>query len=75
MLFLGKVEMYLLLGGFGICVDLVVYLGYLILFFYDLMVVKLIVYGKICEEVIVKMKCVFSEFVIEGVYIIILFYL
>lgn len=52
MFFFGKVEMYLFFGGYGVCVDSVVYLGYEIFLFYDLMVVKLIVMGKDWNEVI-----------------------
>lgn len=75
MLLSGEIKMYLFSGGFGVCVDLVVYLGYFIFLYYDSMIVKVIIYGKMRDEVIVCMKCVLSEFVIEGIEIIILFYL
>lgn len=42
-------------GGMGLCVDSVMYLGYLILFYYDLMIVKVIVYGENCFDVLMKM--------------------
>lgn len=51
----------------GCCVDSGVRVGDEILFFYDLMVVKLIIYGVICEIVLVKMCCVLGEMELVGI--------
>lgn len=53
---------------------MVVYVGYSILFYYDLMIVKLICWVCICEECIMKMEWVLDEFIIEGIKIMVLFY-
>lgn len=47
----------------------------MILLYYDLMVVKLIIYELIWDEVIMVGICVLSEFVVFGIDIIILFYI
>lgn len=39
----------------------------MIIFFYDLMIVKVIVYGEICEEVILKLYDVLEELKVEGI--------
>lgn len=56
MLCLGIINgLYLFVGGMGLCVDLVVYIGYIIFFYYDSMIVKVIVYGENCFDVFMKM--------------------
>lgn len=52
MLVLGEIKFYFFLGGLGVWIDLVVYLNYKILLYYDLMIVKVICYVEIWEEVI-----------------------
>lgn len=63
----GKIETYLVPGGFGVRVDSAAYQGYSISPFYDSMVAKLIVHGNTREEAIARMKRALSEFVVEGV--------
>lgn len=63
----GKVNMYLVPGGFGVRVDSAVYPGYTIPPYYDSMVAKLITYGATREEAVAKMKRALDEFLIEGV--------
>jgi len=54
-------------GGHGVRIDSHVYAGYVIPPNYDSLIAKLIVSGQTREEVIVRMKRVLEEFVIEGV--------
>jgi acetyl-CoA carboxylase biotin carboxylase subunit len=63
----GKVENYMLPGGFGVRIDSAVYSGYEISPFYDSMVAKVIVWGKDRQEAIQRMKRALDEFVIEGI--------
>lgn len=56
-------------------IELVCYINYMILFYYDFMVVKFIVYEFICEELIMIGICVLSEYFVLGIDIMILFYL
>lgn len=63
----GKVENYLAPGGIGIRIDSAVYPGYVIPPFYDLMVSKVITFGRNRDEAISRMKRALDEFVIEGV--------
>lgn len=63
----GKVNMYIVPGGFGVRIDSAVYPGYTIPPHYDSMVAKLITYGKTREEAIMKMRRALDEFIIDGV--------
>lgn len=63
----GKVEKYLVPGGFGVRVDSCVYSGYVISPFYDSLIAKVLVWGKTRPEAIARMKRALSEFVIEGI--------
>lgn len=54
--------------------DFYVYIDYEILFYYDFLIGKLIVWGYNCFIVIQRMKCVLRECVVMGVLIIIGFY-
>lgn len=54
--------------------DFYVYIDYEILFYYDFLIGKLIVWGYDCFIVIQRMKCVLRECVVMGVLIIIGFY-
>jgi len=54
-------------GGHGVRIDSHIYAGYVIPPNYDSLIAKLIVSGQTREEVIVRMKRVLEEFVIEGV--------
>jgi acetyl-CoA carboxylase biotin carboxylase subunit len=63
----GKVEKYMLPGGFGVRIDSAVYSGYEISPYYDSMVAKVIVWGKDRQEAIQRMKRALDEFVIEGI--------
>lgn len=71
---LGKIVFFYSFKGYGVWVDISVYVGYIILFYYDFMIVKFICWVLICEECIKKMECVLDEFIIEGVKIIVFFY-
>lgn len=64
---LGKVEMYLPPGGYGVRVDSAVFAGCEISPFYDSMAAKVIVWGKDREEAIWRMKRALDEFVISGI--------
>lgn len=50
--YLGCISGYLLLGGFGVRMDFYVYIDYEILFYYDFLIGKLIVWGYDCFIVI-----------------------
>lgn len=56
----GKISKILFLGGFNVCFDFYIYLDYEVLFFYDLMLGKLIVFVFIRKEVMCKM-CIVLE--------------
>lgn len=70
----GKIQFFYSFKGYGVCVDMYVYVGYIIFFYYDLMIVKLICRVLIREECIIKMERVLDEFIIEGVKIMVFFY-
>lgn len=42
-LLLGKIIVLYVFGGYGVCLDMYVYVGYIILFNYDFMIVKFII--------------------------------
>lgn len=65
--------MFYLLGGLGVCWDLYIYVGYIVLLYYDFMIGKLIIYGESCDEVIVCMCYVLDELVVDGIKINVLF--
>ena len=71
----GKVEQYIVPGGFGVRIDSSVYPEYYINPFYDSMVAKLITRGENRREAIATMKRALKEFKIEGVKTTIPFYL
>lgn len=70
----GKIICYYVFGGFGVCIDMVIYIGYIILLYYDLMCLKLIVWVLIWEEVFDCGLCVFDDMCVQGVKIIVLYY-
>lgn len=50
MLDIGKIDMYCLLGGFGVCLDVGnVYFGYVVIFYFDFLLVKVCMYGFFFE--------------------------
>lgn len=50
---IGKIDMYCLFGGFGVCLDVGnVYVGYVVMLYFDLLLVKVCMYGVIFEIVI-----------------------
>src|SRR5690625_1670322 len=63
----GKVNQYIVPGGFGVRVDSAVYTGYTVQPFYDSLIAKLIVHGKDREDAILKMKRALAHFKIEGI--------
>lgn len=63
----GKVERWIVPGGYGVRIDSFVYQGYSILPFYDSMVAKLIVWAPDRNEAIKKMDRALNEFVVEGI--------
>lgn len=63
----GKIDQFLVPGGFGVRVDSSVYSGYVIPPMYDSMVGKLIVHAPSREEAILRMKRALGEMVITGV--------
>lgn len=71
---LGKIIQYYVFGGFGVWMDLVIYDGYKILFYYDSLIGKLIVYGCDWFEVLVCLDCVLGELIVDGVDIIVLLF-
>lgn len=71
----GCIMGWLFFGGLGVCVDSYVYMGYDILFFYDFLIGKLIVWGKDCDYVMMWMKWVLNECVVIGILIMVEFYL
>lgn len=56
LLSLGKIICFYVFGGFGVCWEFYIYVGYIVLLYYDLMIGKLICYGENCDVVIVCMK-------------------
>ncbi|QQN74636.1 acetyl-CoA carboxylase biotin carboxylase subunit [Croceicoccus sp. YJ47] len=63
----GQVTSYHAAGGMHVRVDSGLYAGYRIPPFYDLMIAKLIVYGRTREGCIMRLKRALGEMVIEGV--------
>ncbi len=63
----GKVNQYIVPGGFGVRVDSAVYTGYTVQPFYDSLIAKLIVHGESREDAILKMKRALNHFKIEGI--------
>lgn len=63
----GKIDQFLVPGGFGVRVDSSVYSGYSIPPMYDSMVGKLIVHAPSRDEAILRMKRALGEMVITGV--------
>ena len=62
----GKVDTYVIPGGYGVRIDSAVYAGYTIPPYYDSMVAKLIVHAPTREEAIAKMNRALSEFEVSG---------
>lgn len=73
-LLLGKIMWFYFVGGLGICWDSYIYVDYIVLFYYDLMIGKLICYGENCDVVIVCLCNVLNELVIDGIKINMLLY-
>lgn len=71
----GKIENYIIPGGFGVRIDSGVYNNYFINPFYDSMVAKIITWGVNREEALNKMERSLNEFNIEGIKTTIPFYL
>lgn len=63
----GKIEALNIPGGYGVRVDSSIYQGYMVLPFYDSMLLKLIAYGKDRENALDIMKRALDEFVIDGI--------
>ncbi len=70
----GKINNYIIPGGFGVRVDSGVYSGDAITPYYDSLVAKLIAHGKDRNTAINRMKRALSEFTIEGITTTIPFY-
>lgn len=60
--------------GCNVCLDSVVYVGFEVLLYYDLMIVKFCCWGCNCDLVILNMVCVLCEYKILGIKIMIFFY-
>lgn len=54
-------------GGFGVCWEFYIYVGYMVLLYYDFMIGKFICYGENCDVVIVCMKNVLQELIFDGI--------
>ena len=63
----GGIEGLNIPGGYGVRIDSSIYQGYMVLPFYDSMLVKLIAYGKDRKNAIDIMKRALDEFVIDGI--------
>lgn len=63
----GRIEDLNIPGGYGVRIDSSIYQGYMVLPFYDSMLVKLIAYGKDRKNAIDIMKRALDEFVIDGI--------
>lgn len=63
----GRIEGLNIPGGYGVRIDSSIYQGYMVLPFYDSMLVKLIAYGKDRKNAIDIMKRALDEFVIDGI--------
>ena len=63
----GRVEKYIVPGGFGVRVDSSVFQDYYINPFYDSMVAKLITHGQNRQEALAVMKRALQEFKVEGI--------
>lgn len=55
------------MGILGVWIDVGVVIGSMIVLFYDLMIVKIIVYGINWKMVSCKMYCCLLELIIDGV--------
>lgn len=71
----GKINKYIIPGGYGVRIDSGVYTGDLISPYYDSMVAKLLVWGRDRKEAINRMKRSLFEFKVEGIKTTIPFYL
>ena len=63
----GKIEKLYFPGGFGVRVDTHIYGGYTIPPYYDSLIAKIIVFGNIREEAIIRAKRALKELIIEGI--------
>lgn len=63
----GKIDNYIVPGGFGVRIDSGVYPGYYITPFYDSMVAKLLVRGNNRDMALRRMKRCLKEFEVDGV--------
>lgn len=63
----GKIDGYVVPGGFGVRVDSGCYQGYTVLPYYDSMIAKLITFGKTREMAIARMRRALDEYVIDGI--------
>jgi acetyl-CoA carboxylase biotin carboxylase subunit len=63
----GLIETFILPGGPNVRIDTAAYTGYRVPPYYDSLIAKLIVKGKVRSEAIVVMQRALDEFVIEGI--------
>lgn len=63
----GKITTYQPPQGLGVRVDSGIYAGYIVPFYYDSMVAKLLTWGNDRDEAIASMKQALDAFIIEGV--------
>ena len=63
----GKIEIFLVPGGYGVRVDSHAYSGYIVSPYYDSMIAKIIAYGKNRQEAINIMRRCLDECIIEPI--------
>ncbi|MCG2726084.1 MAG: acetyl-CoA carboxylase biotin carboxylase subunit [Elusimicrobia bacterium] len=63
----GKIEEFVLPGGQWVRVDTHIYQGYILPFYYDSLLAKLIIWGATREEAIARSKRALNEFFISGI--------
>lgn len=63
----GKIEQFIVPGGFGVRVDTHAYAGYVVPPTYDSLIAKLIVWGATREEAIARGKRALREFNVQGI--------
>ncbi|MCT4631429.1 MAG: acetyl-CoA carboxylase biotin carboxylase subunit [Firmicutes bacterium] len=63
----GKIDIYMVPGGYGVRMDSHVYTGYSVPSYYDSMIGKLIVWGENRVDALRRMERSIDEFVVEGI--------
>lgn len=63
----GKIDIYMVPGGYGVRMDSHVYAGYSVPAYYDSMIGKLIVWGENRVDALRRMERSIDEFVVEGI--------